>query len=213
MQVEPREPPLERGGEVYTPNATWSRVRSAVQGANLLIYLGHGNGFPNPYNATLTPLKVDGFGLNGSPGSGNVRTTYFGEYYVRTQVKLAPNAVVILNHLCYSTGSSEPGNPTPTPTVARQRVDNFTAGFLRTGAQAVFATLGEASYLIDSLFTSDQALLDIFWGAPDRTWAYRISLPSVRTPGMTAVMDPRAPGTYHRSVVGNLSLTATAWRG
>ena len=63
MQVEPREPPLERGAEVYTPNATWSRVRSAVQGANLLIYLGHGNGFPNPYNATLTPLKVDGFGL------------------------------------------------------------------------------------------------------------------------------------------------------
>jgi hypothetical protein len=198
--------------EVYTPNATWSRVRSAVQGANLLIYLGHGNGFPNPYNATLTPLKVDGFGLNGSLNGGNVRTTYFGEYYVRTQVKLAPNAVVILNHLCYSTGSSEPGNPTPSPSVARKRVDNFTAGFLRTGAQAVFATLGEASYLIDSLFTSDQALLDIFWGAPDRTWAYRISFPSVRTPGMTAVMDPRAPGRYHRSVVGNLEMTAATWR-
>ena len=57
--------------EVYTPRATWSRVRSAVQGANLLIYLGHGNGFPNPYNKVLTPLKVDGFGLNGSLTSGN----------------------------------------------------------------------------------------------------------------------------------------------
>lgn len=198
--------------EVYTPNATWARVRSAVQGANLLIYLGHGNGFPNPYNTTLTPLKVDGFGLNPFAGSGNTRTTYFGEYYVRTQVKLAPNAVVILNHLCYSTGSSEPGNPTPTASVARKRVDNFAAGFLQTGAKAVFATLGEASHLIDSLFTSDQSLLDIFWDAPDRTWAYRTSFASVRTPGMTAVMDPRKPGTYHRSVVGELSMTATTWR-
>jgi len=91
-------------------------------------------------------------------------------------------------------------------------VDNFTAGFLRTGAQAVFATLGEASYLIDSLFTSDQALLDIFWGAPDRTGTYKTSFASVRTPGMTAVLDPRKPGTYHRSVVGNLSMTASTWR-
>ena len=97
--------------------------------------------------------------------------------------------------------------------MARKRVDNFTAGFLRTGAKAVFATLGEASYLIDSLFTSDRALLDIFWGAPDRTWAYRMSFASVRTPGMTAVMDPKAPGRYHRSVVGNLEMTAAAWRG
>jgi hypothetical protein len=99
--------------EVYTPRATWSRVRSAVQGANLLIYLGHGNGFPNPYNKVLTPLKVDGFGLNGSLTSGNTLTTYYGEYYVRTQVKLAPNAVVVLNHLCYSAGSSEPGRADP----------------------------------------------------------------------------------------------------
>ena len=135
--------------EVYTPNATWARVRSAVQGANLLIFLGHGNGFPSPYLSTLNPLKMDGFGLNGYLGSGNVRTTYFGEYYVRTQVKLAPNAVVILNHLCYSAGSSEPGRANPTLSVARRRVDNFAAGFLRTGAKAVFAeTLGSASYII-----------------------------------------------------------------
>jgi len=198
--------------EVYTPNATWSRVRNAVQGANLLIYLGHGNGFPNPYNSTLTPLKVDGFGLNGSLTSGNVRTTYFGEYYVRTQVRLAPNAVVILNHLCYSAGSSEPGRADPTLAVARKRVDNFAAGFLRTGAKAVFATLGDATYIISSLFTSDQALMDIFWNAPDRTETYKTSFASVRTPGMTAVLDPRKPGTYHRSVVGNLSMTAVDWR-
>jgi hypothetical protein len=199
--------------EVYSPNATWSRVRSAVQGANLLIFLGHGNGFPNPYNSTLNPLKVDGFGLNGSLDGGNVRTTYYGEYYVRTQVKLAPNAVVLLNHLCYAAGSSEPGRADPTVTVARKRVDNFAAGFLRTGAKAVFAeTLGDASHVIRDLFTTELTMLDIFWGGPDRTWDYQISFASVRTPGMTAVMDPRKPGSFYRSVVGDLSMSASAWR-
>jgi hypothetical protein len=199
--------------EVYSPNATWSRVRSAIQGANLLIYLGHGNGFPNPYNTTLTPLKVDGFGLNPSADSGNTRTAYYGESYVRTAVKLAPDAVVILNHLCYSAGSSEPGRPDPTLNVARQRVDNFAAGFLRAGANTVFAeTLYDASYVISSLFATDRTMLEIFWSAPNRTETYKASFASVRTPGMSAVMDPRSPGSYYRSAVGDLSMTTAAWR-
>ena len=37
--------------EIYSPYATWSRVKAAAQGANLLIYLGHGNGYPSPYGA------------------------------------------------------------------------------------------------------------------------------------------------------------------
>ncbi len=42
--------------EIYSPNATWARVKAAAQGANVLIYLGHGNGSPNPYGAwTRTP--------------------------------------------------------------------------------------------------------------------------------------------------------------
>ncbi len=199
--------------EVYTPNATWTRVRSAVQGANLLIYLGHGNGFPNPYSATLDPRKVDGLGLNPYAGSGNTRTAYYGESYVTRYLALAPNAVVILNHACYSAGSSEPGRPNPSVTVARKRVDNFAAGFLRAGAAAVFATLGDASHLIDALFTTDQTMGQIFWAAPDRTWSYRGSFASVRTPGATAVLDPQRPGVYHRSVVGRLTVTAAAWRG
>lgn len=198
--------------EVYTPNATWTRVRAAAKGANLLVYLGHGNGFPNPYHSTLDPKKVNGFGLNPYAGSGNTRTAYYGEYYVDRYIALAPDAVVVLNHLCYSTGSSEPGNPKPTVSVARKRVDNFAAGFLRAGAKAVFATLGDASHLIRSLFTTDATMADIFWNAPDATRAYRSSYVSLRTPGMKVLIDPRRPGVYHRSVVGDLLLTATAWR-
>ena len=35
--------------EIYTPNATWARVAAAARGANVFIYLGHGNGWPSPY--------------------------------------------------------------------------------------------------------------------------------------------------------------------
>ncbi len=34
---------------VYSPNATWANVQAAVNGANVIVYFGHGNGFPNPY--------------------------------------------------------------------------------------------------------------------------------------------------------------------
>ena len=35
--------------KLTTPNATWSRVKAAMQGANVFVYLGHGNGWPSPY--------------------------------------------------------------------------------------------------------------------------------------------------------------------
>jgi hypothetical protein len=199
--------------EVYTPNATWSRVRSAVQGANLLVYLGHGNGYPNPYSSTLNPYKVDGLGLNPTATSGNSKTAYYGEYYVRTQIKLAPNAVVIFNHACYSAGSSEPGRANPTLAAARKRVDNYGAGFLRAGARTVFAeTLGRASYIIKYLFTSSKTMSQIFWASPDRTYSYRSTFSSTRTAGATGILDPYKPGAFYRAVVGNLSMTAAAWR-
>ena len=57
--------------EIYSPNATWARVKAAAQGANVLIYLGHGNGSPNPYGAWNAEDSKDGMGLNASAGQGN----------------------------------------------------------------------------------------------------------------------------------------------
>jgi len=54
---------------------------------------------------------------------------------------------------------------------------------------------------------------EVFWSGPDATRTYDVSFASTRTPGMTALMDPRAPGKYYRSVVGDLSMTAATWRG
>ena len=35
--------------KLYSPNATWDVVKPALQGASIVIYMGHGNGFPSPY--------------------------------------------------------------------------------------------------------------------------------------------------------------------
>jgi len=125
--------------KVYSPNATWAVVKAAAQGASVFVYLGHGYGFPSPYKSILTPSVHDGMGLNEFLNQGDSDKKYWGESYVGSEIRLAKNAVVILNHLCYSAGSSETGAPEPTIPVARERVDNFASGFLRAGARAVLA--------------------------------------------------------------------------
>ena len=98
---------------IYSPNATWTRVKAAVAGASIVVYLGHGNGWPSPY--TYDPLFTtkDGFGLNATAGAGDSNTKYYGEPSIAT-LGLAPGAVVILNRLCYASGNSEPGLAEPT---------------------------------------------------------------------------------------------------
>ena len=95
--------------EIYSPNATWPAVRKALQGASLVIYMGHGNGWPSKYRDSLYPPTQNGFGLNPSPGGNDHTHQYFGEAPIAEDVHLAKNAVVLLNHLCYASGNSEPG--------------------------------------------------------------------------------------------------------
>jgi len=198
--------------EIYSPYATWKKVKRKAQGANILIYLGHGNGYPSPYGSFQRYTK-DGFGLNKTAGSGNSNVKYWGEYYIARDIKLARNAVVILARLCYASGNSEWGAANPTRKVAKKRVDNYGAGFLRTGAKAVFAEgITNASYIIRELVTSSKTMKQIFWSSPNKTGTHRFSFASNRTSGMRAQMDPYKPSRYYRSVIGKLSITAAQWR-
>ena len=198
--------------EIYSPNATWSKVKAAAQGANLLIYLGHGNGYPSPYGSFQKYTK-DGFGLNRVAGDGNYNTKYWGEYYIDHYIQMAPNAVVILNRLCYASGNSEWGSADPTKSTAIKRVDNYGAGFLRAGAKAVFAEAIESvSYTISSLFRSDRTMNGILMGHPSASGARDFYFTSVRTSAYRAHVDPPKAGKYWRSVIGNLSLKASSWR-
>ena len=198
--------------KIYSPNASWYQVKTKAQGANLLIYLGHGNGWPSPYKP-YQPYTKDGLGLNKSSGNGNSNLKYWGEYYIRNELHLASNAVVILNHACYTSGNSEPGRADPSKSTAIKRVDNYGAGFLRTGAKAVFASpTSSVSYIVRGLFTADQTMRQLFWSSPSATHTYAFGFDSARTSGMKAIMDPYKPGKYYRSVIGNLDMTTATWR-
>lgn len=194
---------------LYTPHATWARVRQYAQGANLFIYLGHGNGYPSPYGYSV--YRSDGLGLNAVDGSTSV--AYFGEYYVENYIHLATNAVVILNHLCYASGDSEPGMADPTLATARARADNFAAGFLRTNARAVFANgYGMATHIIYDLFKTSSSMSQIFWTDPSAKRSNPTTFASSRTPGKTGILDPYLTAKYYHSIVADLGMTAASWR-
>ena len=125
--------------ELYSPHATWPAVRAALQGASVVIYMGHGNGWPSRYRDSPYPPTQNGFGLNPKDGGDDSEHQYFGEAVVGTQVRLAPDAVVLLNHLCYASGNSEPGLAKDSLDTTRLRIDNFATGFIKTGASAVIA--------------------------------------------------------------------------
>ena len=94
---------------IYSPDATWPRVKAALQGASIVVYMGHGNGFPSRYGPVLNKETKDGLGLNPVAGVDDVAHQYFGEAYLTRHIRLAPHAVVLLHHLCYASGNSEPG--------------------------------------------------------------------------------------------------------
>ncbi|MEP6637942.1 MAG: FlgD immunoglobulin-like domain containing protein [Chloroflexota bacterium] len=194
--------------KVYSPNATWAKVKAAVVGASVVIYMGHGNGWPSPY--TYDPLYTtkDGFGLNATAAAGDYNNKYYGEPYIAT-LDLAPGAIVLLHHLCYAAGNSEPGNSEPSVSVARQRADNYSAGFLKAGASAVIADghAGAESYL-RALFTTHRSIEDMWRNMPNRNGQV-VSFASSRTAGTTVYQDPLTPtsGFYRSLAVGTFGVT------
>lgn len=195
---------------VYSPYATWRRVVEATRGAKLVIYLGHGNGWPSAHGP-YQPFTKNGLGLNPVAGRNNSSVTYKGEYHVRRQIRLARNAVVLLNHLCYASGNAEGGAPTYRRWIARARADNYARGFQAAGAKAVFAIgLEHPDYVLRGLFRSNLTMRQIFWNTSAATPRDKVSFNPRRSNGR-AILDPRGR-YYFRSVVGELDMRASRWR-
>ena len=188
-------------------------MKPALAGASIVVYMGHGNGWPSKYPPFQT-LTKDGLGLNPTAGTDNSTTKYYGESYI-DDVKLAPNAVVILGHLCYSAGNSEGGDPDPSLSIAKQRVDYMAGGWIRAGARSVVAEpyasgmYGGASWYIHQLFTTHLTMDQIFRSSP-HSYGHEFTFASSRSSGYTVEMDPegvnKAP--YRRAMTGMPSLLA-----
>ena len=188
--------------EIYSPNATWPAVRKALQGASLVIYMGHGNGWPSQYRDSLYPPTQNGFGLNPSPGGNDATHQYFGEGPIASDVRLAKNAVVLLNHLCYASGNSEPGVAEGTLAMARQRVDNFAAGFIKAGAAAVIAeAYASPNHMVRTVLAGQRSIEAAWRGAPTANHN-AFAFESSRSNGYVAQMDPeRSNSGFSRSIV------------
>ncbi len=165
--------------KVYSPRATWKRVQAAVEGANIIVYLGHGNGYPSPYSATENTDRVNGWGLNRTTRNGdkdNWSTTmvYCGEKallgtltasdgaaqrkYCSGGLNPAPGFVMIYHSACYAPGAGESWMPAATEKQARQRATNYSYPVLAMGAGAYFAT---------DMWHGAEQLVDVILRNPD----------------------------------------------
>jgi hypothetical protein len=203
---------------IFHPRATTERVLDDLPGANLVVYLGHGNGWPSPYGPFQERTK-NGFGLNPVAGGSQNNHVYRGANWIRNNIALAPNAVAILIGACYASGNGEPGMPIPSKDVAKQRVDNFAAGFLDAGAGAVFAFGWDQRANYPSLLaTSNKTMDEIFMtranGSPSGWVGWNDDyLSSERTPGAKVHLDPHPSYGYYRALTGDMGMTAAEFRG
>jgi hypothetical protein len=216
--------------KVYSPNATWVNVKNAVAGANVIVWMGHGNGYPSPYSATESTDRVNGWGLNRTTTNGdsdNWSTTmaYCGERALLGQltsaddstrlrycggtandgIAPAPGFVMIYAHACYTAGAGEPGEVGPSQSQALSRVANFSDPMLRLGARAYFATMGGASNLVSQVLTNrDTSFADIFSSG----WGYSGSaLRAFDHPDRSGQRIWLQTNGYHYAFAGNPGLT------
>lgn len=193
-----------------TPHATWPAVRAAAQNAAIFIYLGHGNGWPSRYRDALWPFTQNGLGLDPVTGANGSAHVYYGENQVASDIRLAPNAVVLLFHLCYASGNTEPGLPTGTLADKKARADNYGAGFFAAGARAVIADAYHPNTVyVTRLFTGTASMSRLFHGVPSYH-GHDIAWDSFRSTGAKIIMDPTsvAHGPYYHSIVYDPTLTA-----
>jgi hypothetical protein len=134
--------------KAYSPDATAGNVLAAVEGANVVVYFGHGVGSPNPYSDAPNPETTNGWGLNGPNADGTHADSwadgtlaYYGESWIAANARPAPGWIIIYSNACYAPGASEGFDAPATEDVAAKRVTAYSrAPLLDLAASAYFAT-------------------------------------------------------------------------
>ena len=186
----------------YSPDATAERVIEAVEGANIVVYLGHGVGSPNPYSDTPDPSVTNGWGLNGPSARGDHADSakdgtlaYYGEAWIAANARPAPGWVMIYSNACYAPGASEGfDNPADEATAASR---------VRAYARGPLADLGASAYFATDFFEGAAHLVATLLDRPGVPYGEVFaSEPRFQADGLVRLPDPAIDGVetwLHRS--------------
>lgn len=127
--------------EFYYPNNDWNQIKEAAKGAQFLVYQGHG------ILLSESPFHVGGFYL---------KDKIVEPEQIKSDLKLAPGALVLMSGVCYSAGSSSSDDYGSDIGLneAKRRVEQYSAPFLENGFSAYFANnwIGGTAKVVSSLF-------------------------------------------------------------
>lgn len=132
----------------YHPNAKWEAITAAASNAHYLVYLGHGL------------LQADGI----TPGGWVLSEPQFIlNDRIASEMTLAPNALVLMQSVCYATGASSTDKTPVKAKVALDRALAFSSPFLNqpiAGYVAINTVGGIVTFLNN--FFSDKSLSTAF---------------------------------------------------
>lgn len=111
--------------EFYPPSGNWDQIKSAANGAHFFLYRGHGIF----YGDIQHPDQVGGISIGGTIYSSDI---------IRSDIKLAPNAIIML-YGCYVSGSSGDDRFSITSSEAQWRVNEYSDPFFDLGAAGYYA--------------------------------------------------------------------------
>ena len=163
--------------KAYSPSATWANVKAAVNGANVIVYFGHGNGYPNPYGSTELTDRSNGWGLNTTTTNGDLDSwaagtlVYCGERALlgtltsaddparrsycggtaNDGITPAPGFTMVYAQAHYAPGFGEryvKETPLTTLAEAQQRVRHYSTPILRLGGSYLATAYGDADEIV-----------------------------------------------------------------
>ena len=167
-------------------------MKAAVDGADVIVYFGHGNGYPNPYTVgTEYTDRVNGWGLNRTTTNGDsdnwsstmvycgekalLGTLSSGDGAAQKQycggtssggITPAADFTMIYGQAHYAPGFGErytQSTPLTTLTEAQQRVRNYSTPILQLGGTFIATAYGDADDITERVLTqTDRAFADIF---------------------------------------------------
>ena len=108
---------------------------------------------------------------------------------------------MLLHHLCYASGLSEPGLPEGTLAGAQQRIDNFASGFVAAGASAVIAeAYASPSGYVKAILGGGRSIDSIWRTAPSANGrAFAFESPATRASSRRWTPRPRRRASSARS--------------